>query len=194
MNSAGAHVLADELAKRFSLQGAGPIRVLDIAAGSGVWGIGMAQRLPNVHVTAVDWPAVTPVTRKVAARFGVGDRLKTLDGDIAEVAFPTGNRVAMLGHILHSEGEARSRKLIKKVYDSLAPGGIVAILEFALNDDRGGPPMPLIFALNMLVHTQEGNAYSFGQMTEWLKEAGFGQVTQVQIPGPSPALVAVKPG
>jgi 3-hydroxy-5-methyl-1-naphthoate 3-O-methyltransferase len=193
LNSPGAGALAAELAKRFSLESAGKIRALDIAAGSGVWGIALAQRLPGVQLTAVDWPQVTPVTRKVAARCGVGDRLTTVEGDIGEVAFPTGNRVALLGHILHSEGEARSRKLLKKVYDALAPGGIIAIAEFVLDDTRTGPPFPLIFALNMLVHTQDGDAFTFGQLTNWLTDAGFTQVTQIPIPAPSPALVAVKP-
>ena len=45
-----------------------PVRVLDLAAGSGVWGIGLAQRSPQVQVTAVDWPGVLDVTRKLVAR------------------------------------------------------------------------------------------------------------------------------
>jgi len=79
------------------------------------------------------------------------------------------------------------------VYRSLAPGGIVAIAEFVPADDRSGPPQPLVFALNMLLHTDEGDTFTFGQMTSWLREAGFVEARQFPIPAPSPILLAKKP-
>ena len=190
LNYAPACALGEELAKHLP---AGKINILDIAAGSGVWGIGVAQRFPQSHITAVDWPTVLPVTRRVAARHKLADRLKTIEGDIHDVDFGKGFNVATLGHILHSEGEKRSRHLLKKVYDALAPGGIIAIAEFVPNDDRTGPPYPLLFAVNMLVHTDDGDTYTFKQMTSWLEEIGFRQARQVELPHPSPILVAVKP-
>lgn len=86
-----------------------PIRVLDLAAGSGVWGIALAQQSPRVSVTAVDWAGVLPATRRIAARFGVADRFQMVPGDLLTADFGSGHNIAMLGHILHSEGEQRSR-------------------------------------------------------------------------------------
>jgi ubiquinone/menaquinone biosynthesis C-methylase UbiE len=190
LNYAPACALGEELAKHLPT---GKINILDIAAGSGVWGIGVAQRFPQSQITAVDWATVLPVTRRVAARHKLADRLKTIEGDIHDVDFGKGFNVATLGHILHSEGEKRSRHLLKKVYDALVPGGIIAIAEFVPNDDRTGPPYPLLFAVNMLVHTDDGDTYTFKQMTSWLEEIGFRQARQVELPHPSPILVAVKP-
>src|ERR1035441_6369778 len=51
---------------------ASPVSVLDIGAGSGVWGIALAHQSPHVTIRAVDWPAVLKVTRRVAERHGVG--------------------------------------------------------------------------------------------------------------------------
>jgi ubiquinone/menaquinone biosynthesis C-methylase UbiE len=189
LNYASACALAEELAKQLP---AGKINILDVAAGSGVWGFGVAQRFPQSQITAVDWHTVLPVTRRVAQRQDLADRLHTIEGDIQEVDFGTGFHVATLGHILHSEGETRSRNLLKKVFDALAPGGIIAIAEFVANDDRTAPPYPLLFAVNMLVHTDDGDTYTFKQMTAWLEEIGFRQVRQVDVSAPSPILVAVK--
>src|SRR5262249_46394675 len=107
-----------------------PLSVLDIGAGSGVWGIALAQQSPRVTVTAVDWPRVLEVTRKMAARCGVADRLTSAPGDLLEADFGKGHQIATIGHILHSEGVERSQKLLKKTFDALAPGGTVAIMEF----------------------------------------------------------------
>jgi len=85
------------------------VRVLDLAAGSGVWGIILAQKSPHVRVTAVDWPSVLEVTRRVAQREGVADRFQFVRGDLHQADFGSGHDIAILGHILHSEGAARSR-------------------------------------------------------------------------------------
>jgi ubiquinone/menaquinone biosynthesis C-methylase UbiE len=168
-------------------------RVLDIASGSGVWGIGLAQANKHVEVTAVDWERVLGVTRRVAAKHGVGGQFKYIAGDICKVDFGRGYDIATLGHILHSEGPEHSQLLIKRVFDALAPGGTIAIAEFVANDDRTGPMNAMIFAVNMLVNTDEGNAFTFAQISGWLRDAGFENVRQLEAPAPSPLILANKP-
>jgi ubiquinone/menaquinone biosynthesis C-methylase UbiE len=172
---------------------AAPMRVLDLAAGSGVWGIALAQQSPHVAVTAVDWPGVLPATRRVIDRFKLADRFTLIAGDLHDAAFGTGHHIATLGHILHSEGEPRSRALLKKTFAALAPGGTIAIAEFLANDDRTGPPNAMIFAVNMLVNTDEGDTFTFPEIRRWLEEAGFTDARTLDAPGPSPLILATKP-
>ncbi len=173
--------------------GGAPVKVLDLAAGSGVWGIAQAQSSPRIHVTAVDWPEVIDVTKKTAARFGFADRFSFVEGDLMEADFGSGYGVATLGHILHSEGEARSRKLLAKTYGALASGGTIAVQEFLVNKERTGPLNGLFFAVNMLVNTQKGNTWSFEEIGAWLEEAGFRNPRLLGSPGPSPLILATKP-
>ena len=170
-----------------------PVKVLDIAAGSGVWGIALAQSSPRVQVTAVDWPAVLPVTRKIAARYGVADRFTFTAGDLRSADFGSGHHIATLGHILHSEGESASRALLKKTFAALAPGGTILIAEMVPEDDRSGPPHALVFAVNMLVNTEAGDTFSFNEIARWLREAGFVSPRTLDGPGPSPLILADKP-
>lgn len=190
MSYPSAQMLAQTL--NFGDAGEG-VSVLDLAAGSGVWGIALAQSSERVHVTAVDWPNVLPITRKTVERFHLSDRFTFVEGDLLSADFGGGHTVATLGHILHSEGEERSRKLLAKVFDSLAPGGTIAIAEFLVNEDRTGPLGSLFFAVNMLVNTDNGNTYSFGEISAWLAEAGFVNAHTVPAPGPSPLVLASKP-
>jgi precorrin-6B methylase 2 len=169
-----------------------PVSVLDLAAGSGVWGITLAQASPHVTVRAVDWPEVLAVTRRVAERLGLGERLTTVAGDLLEADFGSGHQVATLGHILHSEGSERSRALLHRTHAALAPGGTIAIAEFLVNADRRGPPNGLVFAVNMLVNTDAGGTYSFEEIAGWLAEAGFANPRQLPAPGPSPLILATR--
>jgi ubiquinone/menaquinone biosynthesis C-methylase UbiE len=172
---------------------AAPVRVLDLAAGSGVWGIALAQQSPGVSVTAVDWPGVLPATRRVVGRFNLTDRFTFVSGDLNSAAFGAGHQIATLGHILHSEGEKRSRALLRKTFDALLPGGTICIAEFLANDDRTGPPNAMIFAVNMLVNTDEGDTFTFPEIRSWLQEAGFKEVRTLDAPGPSPLILGNKP-
>ncbi len=190
MSYPSARLLADGLGLATARQ---TVSVLDLGAGSGVWGIALAQASPKVRVRAVDWEGVLSVTRRVAEKFGLADRFTFVPGDLLEADFGTGHQVAILGHILHSEGEKRSRLLLKKIFEALAPGGTLAIAEFLVNEDRTGPMNGLIFAVNMLVQTTAGNTYSFAEIRAWLQEAGFTNMRQMDAPGPSPLVLADRP-
>jgi len=181
---------AQELARHLAL--AGPASVLDLAAGSGVWGIALAQSSPQVRVTAVDWPGVIDVTRKTVARFGLSERFTFHEGDLMEADFGSGHTVATLGHILHSEGVERSKALLKKTFNALASGGTIAIAEFLVNADRTGPLNGLTFAINMLVNTDCGDTFSFEEISSWLREAGFTDARTLATHGPSPLILATK--
>jgi len=170
-----------------------PVNVLDIAAGSGVWGIALAQQSRHVRLTAVDWPEVLKVTERVARQHGVSDRLSKLPGDLLSVNYGNGHHVATLGLILHSEGRERSRRLLKKTFNALSRGGTIAIMEFVVNHDRTGPPMGLLFAVNMLVNTKAGDTFSFEEISGWLREAGFKKPHLLEVPAVSPLVLATKP-
>jgi ubiquinone/menaquinone biosynthesis C-methylase UbiE len=168
---------------------AAPISVLDLGAGSGVWSVAIAQQLPQIRVTAVDWSEVIPVTKKVAARHGVADRYTFIAGDLHSANFGQGHSIATLGHILHSEGEARSRRLLKKSFDALAPGGTIAIAEILVDAKRRTAVPALIFAVNMLVNSDDGDTFSFDEIRNWLQDVGFERVRTIEAPGLAPLLI-----
>jgi SAM-dependent methyltransferase len=191
LNYGAANALADALEID---KATGPFTVLDLAAGSGVWSIALAKRSPRVRVTAVDWPGVLPATQRTVEGEGLADRFRFVAGDLLSVDFGTGYQVATLGHILHSEGEARSRKLLAKTAAALAPGGTIAIAGWLVDPDRTGPPMGLIFAVNMLVNTDQGDTFSFEELAGWLREAGFVNPRTLEVPGPAPLVLATRAG
>ena len=189
MSYASAQALADHLRLADAKK---EVRVLDLAAGSGIWGISLAQKSPHVRVTAVDWAGMIPTTKRITQKFGVADRFEFVEGDLATADFESDYNVATLGHILHSEGKERSRALLKKTFGALKSGGTIAIGEWLVNDERTEPLPSLMFAVNMLVNTEHGDTFSFNEIKTWLEEAGFKNVRTLDAPGPSPLVLATK--
>jgi ubiquinone/menaquinone biosynthesis C-methylase UbiE len=190
MSYPGARKLADHLKVAKAKE---QVRMIDLAAGSGIWGIAVTHKSPQVRVTAVDWAGMIPTTKRITEKFGVRDRFDFIEGDLLEAEFGSGYDVATLGHILHSEGEQRSRQLLKKTFRALKSGGTIAIAEWLVNDDRTKPFPSLMFSVQMLVNTEKGDTFSFNEIKKWLEHAGFKKVRKLEAPGPSPLILATKP-
>ncbi|MCP5522402.1 MAG: methyltransferase domain-containing protein [Verrucomicrobiales bacterium] len=191
----GSYPAAKALAAHLQLaEATTPVSVVDLGAGSGVWGIALAEASSQVLVRAVDWPEVLEITRQIAKRHQLEDRLTCVPGDLFQADYGQDHHVAILGHILHSEGPDRIRQLLARTFAALRPGGVLAIQEFLPNDERTGPPLPLLFAVNMLVNTEAGGTYTFAEISGWLAEVGFVRPRLLEVPAVSPLILADKPG
>jgi ubiquinone/menaquinone biosynthesis C-methylase UbiE len=181
---------AQAIAEILGVASAGPMRVLDIAAGHGIFGVAIAQKNPQAEVVAVDWKGVLRVATENASKMGVGDRHRTLPGDAFKVEFGTGFDLALVTNFLHHFDVPTNTTLLAKIAAALNPGGRVAILEFVPNDDRVSPPMAASFAMQMLSNTPAGDAYTFAELKGMLEAAGFSGATAHPLQGPETLVVA----
>ena len=166
-------------------------KVLDIAAGHGMFGITLASRNPKVEVTALDWNNVLEVARENARTAGLGARFRTIAGSAFEVPFGAGYDLILLPNILHHFDPAACEKLLAKTHAALAPGGRIAIVEFVPDDDRSGPVDAVCFALVMLAGTPAGDAYTFAEYQAMLEHARFVRPTLHDlVPSPMRAILA----
>jgi 2-polyprenyl-3-methyl-5-hydroxy-6-metoxy-1,4-benzoquinol methylase len=167
-----------------------PLKVLDVAAGHGLFGIAVLRANPKAEVTAVDWKTVLEVARENAKKFGVADRYKTLNGSIFDVEIGTGYDMILLPNFLHHFDEPTIAPLLNKLHGALKPGGRVATLEFVPEEDRVSPAVPAAFALIMLAETPGGDAYTRAELEHMFNRAGFSRHEFHRMP-PSPHSVLV---
>lgn len=165
-------------------------KVLDIAAGHGLYGIAVARANPGATVVAQDWEAVLEVARENAERAGVSDRLRTLPGSAFEVAFGEGFDLVLVPNFLHHFDPPTCVALLRRVRDALVPGGRAAIIEFVPNPDRVSPPGPATFSLKMLVTTPAGDAYTYAEIDRMCREAGFA-ATEIRPLAPAPQSLVI---
>lgn len=150
-----------------------PLRVLDVAAGHGLFGITIAERYPQAHVTALDWPNVLAVAAENARRAGVADRHALHPGSAFDVDWGGPYDVVLLTNFLHHFDVPTCEQLASRAYAALAPGGRALTLEFIPEPDRVTPPSTATFALVMLATTPRGDAYTFAEYQEIFTRAGF---------------------
>jgi len=154
-----------------------PIKVLDIAAGPGAYGIEIAKLNPKAEIYGQDWKNVLELSLEHARQAGVSDRYHTIPGSAFEVDLGSGYDLVLLPNILHHFDHAANVKLLKRVRAALKPGGRAATVEFVPNDDRVSPPHAAAFSMMMLGSTGGGDAYTFKELDAMFRDAGFGEST-----------------
>jgi hypothetical protein len=170
----------------------GPMHVLDIAAGHGLFGIEIAKQNPEAVVTGLDWAPVLRVALDNARKAGVDDRYNMLAGSAFEVDFGGPYDVVLLTNFLHHFDVETCIGLLKKIRGVLKPDGCVATLEFVPNEDRVSPPMPAAFSMTMLTSTVGGDAYTFRELEAMHDRAGYHGVTCHPIPGSPHTIVKAR--
>jgi 2-polyprenyl-3-methyl-5-hydroxy-6-metoxy-1,4-benzoquinol methylase len=181
-----AHAIADILA----VESMGRARVLDIAAGHGMYGIVLAQRNADLEVTAADWGPVLGVAQEHAEVAGVGSRFRTIPGDAFATPFGAGYDVALVTNFLHHFDPDQCTRLLSKIHDALTPSGQIVVVEFVPNPDRVTPPMAARFSMTMLAGTPSGDAYTLDELTSMLTAAGFRDVEARPLPTTQTVVIA----
>lgn len=178
-----ADLMTERIVADTKKSGGGPVRrVLDIAAGHGMYGIALAQHYPGAEITALDWRNVLEVAKENAKTAGISSRYHTIPGSAFDVEYGTGYDVVLLTNILHHFDPPACERLLHKVHAALNDGGRAVTVEFVPNEDRVSPSEPAAFSLTMLANTPSGDAYTFSQFDQMFRNAGFRSTEQHAIP------------
>jgi len=170
---------------------AGEISILDVGGGSGVYSAIWLGLNPAARSTQLDWGPVNAIARRLVAERGAADRFTCIDGDFHTTGFGTAAYdVAVYSHIAHQEGPESNVAIFAKFRGALKLGGTLVISDFVVDDDRSGPPFPLIFASEMLLNSKHGGTWRRADYRAWLAEAGFEEVSFQPTPSPATLVFA----
>jgi ubiquinone/menaquinone biosynthesis C-methylase UbiE len=148
-------------------------KILDVAAGHGIFGITLAQHNSHAEVYAVDWRNVLAIAQRNAEAANVTARFHQIPGSAFEVEFGDGYDLVLLTNFFHHFDPPTCETLMRKCHAALKDGGRAVTLEFVPNDDRVTPPAEAAFALVMLGTTPAGDAYTFAEFDGMFRRAGF---------------------
>jgi ubiquinone/menaquinone biosynthesis C-methylase UbiE len=167
------------------------LSVLDVAGGSAVWSIAMLEKDPESRATVMDFPSVIHVAEEYVAHHGLSACYSYLPGDLEEIVLPPSQfDLAVLANICHTLGPVATEKTILKLAETIKPGGRLAIVDFVPDDLRSQPGWPMIFGVNMLITSPEGDVFTAGEYRQWLHSAGFSRVTFQEIDKEVTAIIA----
>lgn len=167
-------------------------KLLDFGGGPGTYAIHFCLQYTNLEASIFDLPTTKPIAEKIVAKHGLSDRIEFIAGDYLEdINLSDHYDAAWLSHILHGSGPESCEKIIAEATGALMPGAMIFIHDFILNDNMDGPVFPALFALNMLLGTHDGQAYSEKQIRGMLENAGITDVERLPYVGPTESGIMV---
>jgi (2Fe-2S) ferredoxin/2-polyprenyl-3-methyl-5-hydroxy-6-metoxy-1,4-benzoquinol methylase len=171
----------------------GARRMLDVGGGSGAYAIAFARASRDLRVEVLDLPAVLPIAQGHIEEAGLSDRITTRAGDLRSDDLGSGFDLILLSAICHMLGPAANQNLLERCFAALTPRGRLLIQDFILEPDRTSPRSGALFALNMLVGTQEGSTYTRDEYGSWLGSVGFVDIDYFALPGPTALILGHHP-
>ncbi|RMH38304.1 MAG: methyltransferase domain-containing protein [Nitrospirae bacterium] len=167
-----------ELARRLELHGAK--RLLDVGGGAGTNAIAFCREYPNLTATVFDLPKTLTVTKRMVEEAGLTDRIALQPGDFHADSFDGMYDIALMSDILHYQNAAQNLALIRKVHYHLVDGGRLVIKDRFLDTSGTSPAWTTAFAVHIMVNTEHGQCYTAREVKQWMEEAGFQSVVELE--------------
>ncbi len=149
--------------------------LLDLGGGPGTYSLAFAKK--KINVTLMDLPDTLKISKRLIKEAGPQKNITLLPGDFMKDNLGNNYDIVFISQIFHAYSVEECLSILRKSYNSLAPGGKVVVQEFYLDETRTYPPMGSVFAINMLVNTPKGRSYTVGEMSSWMKKTGLTEIT-----------------
>lgn len=173
-----------------ALNFSGRKRLLDIGGGPGTYSVLIAQANPEISCTVLDLPAVAAIASELIQQQQMSARVRAIPGDYHTTAFPEGNDAVIIFGVLHQESEDSIRDILRRAYASLAPKGIIYIMDMMTDKTRAAPAFSALFAINMALTAEHGWVFSDADLKSWLEGAGFTDFSVTPAAPPMPHWIA----
>jgi SAM-dependent methyltransferase len=183
-----ARVHADPAAELANaLKSMHPLRILDAGGGSGVWSCALLRVCPEARVTIID----DAETLKVAAAHldqadkagapGLRERTTLHAADLRHDVGLRDFDLVVLAHVLHLLGPAEAAAVVQTCAQTLRPGGLLVLIDLALDADRRGPETALWFAVDMALYTPAGRVYEVGELEQFLNDSDIKVIQHIRL-------------
>jgi len=160
--------------------------VADIGGAPGTLAREFASR--GLETVIYDLQVSMKVMKKELAKV---PKIRIVEGD-ATRSFPPGSfDITFLGNLCHGQSPEDNRAIIRRCYEHLNPGGVVAVFDNLKGENRGAS----VLALHMITQSPHGNVYTRGEYLDWIRSAGFKKTSVKKLTDPAWSLItAIKPG
>ena len=178
-----------EIARSMGLkQGA---KVLDVACGSGIYGLTCIEHDESSLLVCCDNERVLEIAKHYASEMRLIDRTSFLPGDAFDIDLGDGYDLIVVSFFFHHFDNKKCKTLARKLKRSLRNGGFLAIHDYIPDDRRQKRQTPLLFAPVLLASTPTGELYSYAEFKEMLQKSGFSKFTIRHLQPPSESSVVI---
>ncbi len=170
-----------------------PGRVLDIGAGLAPWSLAIAAASRDVHVLAVDLPGQIAALTEVVVAAEASAQFETMAADVftGDLRTAAGYDLVIVANVCHLFPAFRTRSLLIRAADVLAPGGVLAVIDQVLDDPPDWCQWAVLYAVGLPHVMPGGYLHTLDEYSTWMADAGLAADMAVPLSAP-PGLSLVR--
>jgi precorrin-6B methylase 2/predicted transcriptional regulator len=184
---------AASFAEAVNLSETQPLKILDIGAHDGLFGIAIATRYPKSVIVALDSAKALRRAQQNADAANLGTRYQNIPGDPLEAPLGLAYDAVVIAESLYRFEAAQITSLFMRIQYALKKTGQLIILEFLSDDTAEFSRQFVGLRLNILAGTPRGDTYSVGEVKGMLESSGFHSVEVRLLTGARAMLVTARP-
>ncbi|MFF3323762.1 methyltransferase [Streptomyces sp. NPDC002889] len=154
--------------------------VLELGGCRGNVLAGLVKAHPHLEACVFDLPQLEGDFTAHMANIGMAGKVRYHGGDFFADPLPQAD-VLMIGHALVDWNDEQRKQLVKNTFAAVRPGGAFLVWDPVIVDDDESHLRNLIRSLNLQLMTPHGKGYRFEQCAEWMREAGYAEVTRTSL-------------
>ena len=184
---------ADNLVSSVDLRG--KRKMLDLGGGAGSYSIALCHHNPELKAYVVDVKEPLEIAAEQIAESGLEDRIGLVEGDFDEVELGSDSDVVLISGVVLIKSERECRRVIRRAYDALVPGGMVIVQDFMrLDFSPERSFMDTMMDLYVLIGFSPGAGDRHGEeYVSWLSDCGFINIEETALPTQLAIITAEKP-
>ena len=184
---------ADNLVSSVDLRG--KRKMLDLGGGAGSYSIALCHHNPELKAYVVDVKEPLEIAAEQIAESGLEDRIGLVEGDFDEVELGSDSDVVLISGVVLIKSESECRRVIRRAYDALVPGGMVIVQDFMrLDFSPERSFMDTMMDLYVLIGFSPGAGDRHGEeYVSWLVDCGFINIEETALPTQLAIITAEKP-
>ena len=191
-----ALALGGEVVNRVRLP-ANAAQLLDVGGSHAAYSILFCRKYPQLHATILDIEPGIEAGMRTAKQVGMTDRMSFLCTDIVRDEFSTDLAssfdTALYFHIAHLLSTEVNAAVLKKVVQTLKPGGVLIFVDQVTDQTHGSRLASLMVQFMALTMTTVGGTcYPFSTVKQWLEQAGMGNVRRHRLFTPGATLITAR--
>ena len=172
-------------------------RLLDVGGSHAAYSVLFCRKYPQLHATILDIQPGIEAGQRTAKQVGMTERMNFLCTNIVRDDFSIGLAssfdVALYFHIAHLLPPEINAAVLKKVAQTLKPGGVLVFVDQVTDQTHGSRLASLLVQFMALTMTTVGGTcYPFSTVKQWLEQAGLGNVRRHRLFTPGATLITAK--
>lgn len=152
--------------------------MLDVGGGFGHYAQELCRANPKLRATVLDVPEVVEIARSEIEGSELADRIRFVGGDYLTTDYGADYDLVLFANVLHQENRDAAADMVRRGARAVAPGGRVAVVDFAIDDAQQSLVMGALFAINM---RSFGDTHPEPAIRGWMDAAGLRDVQRIDL-------------